>query len=129
ALVHAICFGSKKIVDRFEAEGVPIHAVIGIGGVARKSAFIMQSLANVLNRPIHVAASDQAPALGAAIYAAVAAGIYPDVPQAARTMGSPLEARYLPEPNAVAILEKQMKRYEELGALAASLTETPTHKI
>jgi L-ribulokinase len=67
---------SQKIVDRFEEEGVKIEKVIGIGGVARKSPFIMQTLANVLNMPIVVAASDQAPALGAAIYAAVAAGIY-----------------------------------------------------
>lgn len=64
ALVNAICFGAKKIVDRFEEEGVKIEKVIGIGGVARKSPFIMQTLANVLNMPIVVAASDQAPALG-----------------------------------------------------------------
>jgi L-ribulokinase len=60
-LVNAICFGSKKIVDRFEEEGVKINKVIGIGGVARKSPFIMQTLANVLNMPIVVADSDQAP--------------------------------------------------------------------
>jgi ribulose kinase len=55
---------SQKNVDRFEEEGVKIEKVIGIGGVARKSPFIMQTLANVLNMPIVVAASDQAPALG-----------------------------------------------------------------
>src|SRR5690606_1852207 len=54
ALINAICFGSKKIVDRFEEEGVKINAVIGIGGVARKSPFIMQTLANVLNMPIKI---------------------------------------------------------------------------
>ena len=58
-----------KYCDRFEEEGVKIDTVIGIGGVARKSPFIMQTLANVLNMPIKVAESDQAPALGAAIYA------------------------------------------------------------
>src|SRR5690606_29773141 len=62
ALINAICFGSKKIVDRFEEEGVRIDTVIGIGGVARKSPFIMQTLANVLNKPMKVAESDQAPA-------------------------------------------------------------------
>ncbi len=123
ALVHAICFGSKKIVDRFEEEGVAIRSVIGIGGVARKSEFIMQSLANVLDRPIAVAASDQTPALGAAIYAATAAGIHPDVREAARKMGSPLEAEYHPEPEAVTILARQMEAYEKLGAFAASLTK------
>lgn len=123
ALVHAICFGSKKIVDRFEEEGVAIRSVTGIGGVARKSPFIMQSLANVLNRPIAVAASDQAPALGAAIYASVAAGCHPDVLTAARHMGSPSEAGYQPQPQAVAHLKKEMEVYEKLGAFAASLTK------
>lgn len=121
ALVHAICYGSKKIVDRFEAEGVSIHSVIGVGGVARKSGFIMQTLANVLNRPIAVAASDQAPALGAAIYAAVAAGIHPDIPAAARIMGSPVEVTFQPEPEAAAVLEEEFRVYEKLGAFAAAL--------
>lgn len=124
ALVHAICFGSKKIVDRFEAEGVSIRSVVGIGGVARKSPFIMQTLANVLDRPIQVAASDQAPALGAAIYAAVAAGCHPDVPTAARHMGSPVEAEYHPQPGAVAHLQQELEVYEKLGAFAATLRKS-----
>jgi len=70
ALVEAICFGSKKIIDRFEEEGVQIKAVIGIGGVAKKSPFVMKTLADVLNKPIKIAISEQAPALGAAMYAA-----------------------------------------------------------
>jgi L-ribulokinase len=80
SLVEAISFGSKKIVDRFEEEGVKIETVIGMGGVAKKSKLVMQTLADVLDMPIKVATSDQAPALGAAIYAAVAAGIYPGYP-------------------------------------------------
>lgn len=124
ALVHAICFGSKKIVDRFEEEGVAIRSVTGIGGVARKSPFIMQTLANVLDRPIAVAASDQAPALGAAIYASVAAGCHPDVLTAARHMGSPTEAEYRPQPEAVAHLKQELEVYEKLGAFAASLTKS-----
>src|SRR5690606_11073309 len=79
ALVNAICFGAKKIVERFEEQGVQIDTVIGIGGAARKSPLLMQTLANVLNKPIKIAASAQPPALGAAIYAAVSAGIYTDV--------------------------------------------------
>lgn len=116
ALVNAICFGSKKIVDRFEEEGVEIRTVIGIGGVARKSSFIMQTLANVLNRPIKVAASDQAPALGAAIYAAVAAGIYDNVVEASQNMGSDFEAEYYPEIEKVAAYKEAMESYEALCA-------------
>ncbi|UOE39515.1 ribulokinase [Chryseobacterium oryzae] len=115
ALVNAICFGSKKIVDRFEDEGVKIDKVIGIGGVARKSPFIMQTLANVLNRPIVVAESDQAPALGAAVYAAVAAGIYPTVQEASQKMGSDFEAEYFPQAEKVEKYAELMKQYQMLA--------------
>lgn len=123
ALVNAICFGSKKIVDRFEEEGVKIKTVIGIGGVARKSSFIMQTLANVLNRPIKVAASDQAPALGAAIYAAIAAGVYNNVIEASKHMGSDFEAEYFPEPATIFEYEKLMASYSELGAFVESIKQ------
>jgi len=115
ALVNAICFGSKKIVDRFEEEGVKIEKVIGIGGVARKSPFIMQTLANVLNMPIIVPESDQAPALGAAIYAAVAAGIYPNVQEASQKMGSDFEAEYFPQTEHVEKYAELMKQYQILA--------------
>lgn len=115
ALVNAICFGAKKIVDRFEDEGVKINKVIGIGGVARKSPFIMQTLANVLNMPIVVAASDQAPALGAAIYAAVAAGIYPTVQEASQKMGSDFQAEYFPQTEKVEKYSEFMKQYQILA--------------
>ena len=116
ALVNAICFGSKMIVDRFESEGVKIESVIGIGGVARKSPFIMQTLANVLNMPIKVAESDQAPALGAAIYAAVAAGVYDNVIEASKIMGSDFEAEYFPQSNQVKTYANLMESYKALGA-------------
>lgn len=115
ALVNAICFGAKKIVERFEEQGVQIDTVIGIGGVARKSPLIMQTLANVLNKPIKIAASDQAPALGAAIYAAVAAGIYTDVISASKALGSPFEAEYLPEPAQIKYYQAHMESYSQLA--------------
>lgn len=120
ALVNAICFGSKKIVDRFEDEGVKIEKVIGIGGVARKSPFIMQTLANVLNRPIIVAESDQAPALGAAIYAAVAAGVYTTVIEASNNMGSEFEAEYFPQVDQVIKYEAFMEQYQQLADFTES---------
>ncbi len=122
ALVQAICFGSKKIVDRFEEEGISIHEVIGIGGVARKSPFIMQTLANVLNRPIVIAASDYAPALGAAMYAAVAAGIYPSLAAAAATMASAYEATYTPQEDQVVALAAQMQHYDELSTFVEAIS-------
>ena len=82
ALVEATAFGSKAIVDRFRNEGVRIDNVIGIGGIALKSPFVMQTLSDVLNMPIKVCKTDQACALGAAMFAATAAGIYSKVEDA-----------------------------------------------
>jgi L-ribulokinase len=118
SLVNAICFGSKKIVDRFEEEGVNINSVIGIGGVARKSPYIMQTLANVLNKPIKIATSDQTPALGAAIYAAVAAGIYPNVIEASQKMGSDFDGEYFPQLDKVAAYNKLLLAYDQLSSFA-----------
>ncbi|REC79228.1 ribulokinase [Chryseobacterium elymi] len=129
ALVNAICFGSKKIVDRFEEEGVKINKVIGIGGVARKSPFIMQTLANVLNMPIVVAASDQAPALGAAIYAAVSAGIYPNVQEASRKMGSDFEAEYFPQADQVEKYAELMNQYQILADFTENNTQSKKKQI
>jgi L-ribulokinase len=115
ALVNSICFGSKEIVNRFEEEGVIINRVIGIGGVSRKSPFIMQTLSNVLDMPIKIASSDEAPALGAAVYAAVAAGIFPNVIEASKHLGSGFEAEYHPKKDEVSAYTKLMEAYKELG--------------
>ncbi|MUP46042.1 ribulokinase [Gramella sp. BOM4] len=120
ALVNSICFGSKMIVERFQEEGVKIDTVIGIGGVARKSGYIMQTLANTLNMPIKVAASDEAPALGAAIYAAVAAGLFPNVIEASKKLGSPFEAEYHPQPDKVSEIQKYMDEYRQLAQFVES---------
>jgi L-ribulokinase len=115
ALVEAICFGSKKIVDRFESEGIPIKAVVGLGGVAKKSEFVMQTLADVLDRPIKIARSEQTPALGAAMYGAVAAGIYPDIASASKAMGNGFDQMYLPISENAAVYEKLYAAYGKLG--------------
>ncbi|MDO7886864.1 ribulokinase [Hymenobacter cheonanensis] len=125
ALVEAICYGSKQIVERFESEGIPIKQVIGIGGVAKKSAFVMQTLADVLDRPIKIAVSEQAPALGAAMYAAVAAGIYPDVLAAQKALGSGFAETYTPNPASVAQYATRYAQYQALGKFVESTT--PSH--
>lgn len=126
ALVEAICYGSKQIVERFEAEGIPIKRVIGIGGVARKSRFVMQTLADVLDRPLQIATSEQAPALGAAMYAAVAAGIYPDVVSAQKGMGSGFAETYLPNPARVADYQARYAQYRAFGQFVETATLYPT---
>ena len=69
ALVEATAFGSKRIVERFISEGVEIKGIIALGGVAKKSPFVMQVVADVLDMPIKVARSEQACALGSAMAA------------------------------------------------------------
>jgi L-ribulokinase len=107
ALVEATAFGAKKIADRFIAEGVPIKGFIALGGVAKKSPFVMQVVCDVLNKPIKVARSEQACALGAAMFAAVAAGIYPNVKKAQAAMGQGFEKEYKP-------IAANAKKYKEL---------------
>ena len=122
ALIHSICFGSKSIVDRFLKEGVEINQVIGIGGVAKKSKFIMQTLANTLDMPVKVAESEQTPALGAAIYASIASGIYNSFDEASETLGSPYHDIYYPEPAQVEIMQNLMKKYTAFGIDIEQLT-------
>lgn len=115
ALVESICFGSKKIVDRFREEGVTIDAVIGMGGVAKKSRLVMQTMADVLDMPIKIATSDQAPALGAAMYASVAAGIHPSTEAAIAAMSNGFDQIYEPIPANVEVYKKLYESYSAFG--------------
>lgn len=116
ALVEATAYGSKAIVERFRNEGVPIHQVIAIGGVAKKSALVMQTLADVLNMPIKVAASEQACALGAAMFASVAAGVHSNLQDAQEAMSSGFDAVYEPREAQSAIYQLLYQKYLEAGA-------------
>jgi L-ribulokinase len=121
ALVEATCFGAKTIVDRFESEGIPIKGIIGLGGVARKSPFIMQTMANVLSRPIKIVRSDQTCALGAAMFAATASGSYDSVEQAMTAMGSGFDAIYQPQPELTESYKELFKKYIALGTKIEAL--------
>ncbi len=114
ALVEATAFGAKKIVDRFIAEGVKIKGIIAVGGIPKKSPFIMRVTADVLNMPIKVIASDQAVALGSAMAAATACGLYPSIEIAQKTMGSGFELVYRPNPANAAQYQKIYDRYSKL---------------
>ncbi|GGG49097.1 ribulokinase [Hymenobacter glacieicola] len=129
ALVESICYGSKQIVERFEQEGIPIKQVIGLGGVAKKSGFMMQTLADVLNRPIKVAESDQAPALGSAMYAAVAAGIHPDVVTAQKAMGNGFAETYTPNPARVADYQRRYEQYQAFGQYIEQATQLQAGEV
>ena len=115
ALVEATAFGSKAIVDRFRNEGVQIDSVIGIGGIALKSPFVMQTLSDVLNMPIKVCKTDQACALGAAMFAATAAGIYAKVEDAQKAMSSGFAKEYTPNAKNAAAYQAIYEKYVKLG--------------
>lgn len=116
ALVEATAFGSRAINERMLSEGIPIDGIIAIGGIAHKSPYVMQTLADVMGMPIRVAASDQACALGAAIFASVAAGLYTTVEAAQRVMCPGFSAEYLPDAARGAIYEKLYAHYKHLEA-------------
>ncbi len=115
ALVEATAFGSKAIVDRFRSEGVQIDNVIGIGGISLKSPFVMQTMSDVLNMPIKVCKTEQACALGAAMFAATASGIYGKVEEAQQAMGSGFDSEYSPNANNAKAYEAIYEQYLKVG--------------
>jgi L-ribulokinase len=108
ALLEATAFGTRTIVEAFERSGVPVTEFVVAGGLL-KNAFLMQVYADVCRLPLSVIGSDQGPALGSAIHAAVAAGAYPDVHAAARAMGKVQRSVYVPD-------EERAKAYDALYA-------------
>ena len=115
SIAEATCFGAKAIVDRFNEQGVPIKGLIGIGGVAKKSPYIMQMMADVMNMTIRIHKSEQTCALGAAMFAATVAGIYDKVEDAMSAMGQGFDAEYHPNEQRVKIYAKRFEKYKKLG--------------
>ncbi len=120
ALAEGTCFGAKKIVERFRNRGVVIKGIIGVGGVAKKSPFVMQLMADILEMPIRVHRSEQTCAYGAAMFAATVAGIYPKVEEAMQQMGQGFEIEYLPNTEMAKVYRERYARYEKLCAFIES---------
>lgn len=115
ALVEATAFGSRAIAERFRREGVEIEGVIGLGGVAKKSPFVMQTMADVMNMPIKIAKTTETCATGAAMFAAVAAGVYSTIEEAQKKMEQGFEKEYVPVPENVKVYDKLYDKYLALG--------------
>jgi L-ribulokinase len=96
ALIEATAFGTRTIIDAFEEAGVPVRELFVAGGLL-KNPVVMQIYADVTRRPLHLIGSDQGPALGSAMHAAVAAGAHPDIHAASAAMGKVRRDVYVPD--------------------------------
>jgi L-ribulokinase len=116
AVAECTCFGAKAIIERFISEGIPIKGLIGLGGVAKKSPFIMQQMADITDMDIRIHGSEQTCALGAAMFAATAAGLHKNVESAMRSMGTGFEKTYRPDLTRKIIYKKRYEQYKKTGA-------------
>ncbi len=114
ALVEATAFGAKMIIDRVRAYGVPVDEVINCGGLAVKSPFLMQVYADILDMPMAVAASEQTCALGAALFGAVAAGVFPDIEAAQANVCRLMDRVYRPIPENAAVYAELFALYRQV---------------
>lgn len=120
SLVEATAFGSKAIMKHLENEGVKVTEVIGVGGISLKSPYVMQTLSNIMGVPIKVAAAQQAGALGVAMCASVAAGIYAALEHAQDAMGQGVLAEYKPNDSNKSKYKELYIRYKKFGEFLES---------
>ena len=115
ALAESAVFGAKRIVEHMQQNNIQIKTLKAVGGISQKSPFIMQLFADILNMPVTVSAAPQACALGAAIFAAAAAKVYPDVFTAMENMAAKSSAIYTPDPANAEIYRQLYTKYKELA--------------
>ena len=118
ALIEATAYGTRMIIENYRDNGIPVEKFIASGGISQKNDLVMQIYADVLNMPIHIAGAAQGPALGSAIYGAVAAGEeaggYDDIFTAAKQMGRVKNVVYSPIPENVSVYNQLFKEYRQL---------------
>ena len=128
ALLEATAFGTRIIVDAFRDSGVPVKEFIVAGGLL-KNKLLMQIYADVTGLQLSTIGSDQGPALGSAMHAAVAAGKYPDIRAAAAAMGSEPGAVYKPIPKNVAAYDELFREYRDLHDYFGRGTNEVMHRL
>ncbi|TWP24481.1 ribulokinase [Apibacter muscae] len=117
AIVEATAYGSRAIVEQFINNGIEIEEIIAVGGISQKSPYVMQVLSDVLGMPIKVIATREACALGVAMCASVAAGIYPKLEIAQEKMGMGISTVYTPNPDNHAHYNNEYKKYKKLDSV------------
>ncbi len=113
ALIEATAFGTRVILETFAEAGVPVHEFFVAGGLL-KNPVIMQIYADVIRFPLHLIESEQGPALGSAMHAAVAAGEYADIRAAAAKMGKSRRDAYVPDPKSADAYDALYAHYRAL---------------
>lgn len=118
ALIEATAFGTRMIIESFERSGVPVNDIVACGGLPDKNKLLMQIYADVTGREISVAASTQTPALGSAMWAAVAAGAanggHDDIQAASAAMARLRDEHYTPDPTAATVYDELYAEYKTL---------------
>ncbi len=114
ALIEATAFGTREIIESFEQRGITVKELVAAGGLPEKNALLRQIYADVTGRTLRLAGSAQSPALGAAMHAAVAAGVYPNIGAAAARMGKLKEEVVTPIPENVAVYDQLYRDYKML---------------
>ncbi|HET9125345.1 MAG TPA: ribulokinase [Solirubrobacteraceae bacterium] len=128
ALLESTAYGTREIVENFERSGVPVRELVVAGGLL-KNPVLMQIYADVCRRPLSVIGSDQGPALGSAIHAAVAAGEHPDVTTASQKMGRLRRGAYMPDPTRAAAYDELYAEYTKLYDYFGRGTNEVMHRL
>ncbi|EGQ8125861.1 ribulokinase [Vibrio parahaemolyticus] len=123
SLVESTAHGAKAIMDCMTTQGVDVNRVLAIGGIAQKSPLVMQTCADVMGRDIAVVESDQCCALGAAIFAAVAADAHTSVSEAQAAMASPIRHVYTPVQRRADFYQGRHQAYSQLGQHIETFTD------
>ncbi len=117
ALLESIAFGNRRIIDNFEEHGLSVDEIVACGGIAERSPLLMQMFADISGRVVNVPASSEIPARGAALFGAVAAGVFADIAGAISATRPGIARTYTPDPAATQV-------YDEVYAMYRALYET-----
>ncbi|MBQ3597372.1 MAG: ribulokinase [Clostridia bacterium] len=120
AIITALAYGTKRIIQTYENSGVAVNTVTASGGIAVKNHFFMQVFADVLGKEISVVDSKQAGAKGSAIYASVASGLFPSLKESAKVLGDKCYKKVVPNLENTKLYDKQYDRYVEISEFFAS---------
>ena len=129
ALIESIALGNRRIIENFRAHGVAVERIVACGGIAVKSPLTMQIVADVSGLPVSVPASSEVPARGAALFGAVAAGVFSDIDAAVSAISPGVANTYSPDPDATAVYDRIYEIYKTLYGLLGERHQDLMHRL